>query len=125
MNNSHIFSDCKAAITAIASLRSHITLQPLIDTIQKQIHHVQQINDCKIHLYWVPGHADLTPNELADKLAKEAVELSQQFCPRPPEFKSLSVIKAGIRKHIIKKRQRGWNRSEVNSGAECYVTSVQ
>ncbi len=90
INNSHICSDCKAGITPIASLSSHITHQPLIDTIHKLIHHIQQANDCKIHLYWAQGHADLIRNELADKSAKEAAELSLQLYP-PPQISDFSL----------------------------------
>ncbi len=40
-----------------------------------------------VNLCWVSGHANLTPNELADKAAKEAAEISRNL--GPPESKSV------------------------------------
>ena len=111
----HIFSDCKAAIVATNSTKTHSTLQVLLDETQKNIYHLQNVSNTTVNIYWVPGHADLEPNETADKAAKEAAhEASLQKNKVQP---SLNVIKNIIRKHIYTKWQKAWNRYAYT---ECY-----
>ena len=66
---------------SVANIKLHDSQQFLIDCIQNGVANMQS-KGIKVNMYWIPGHADLLPNELADQAAKDAandsVELSDQ-----------------------------------------------
>ena len=66
----NIFSDCQAAILVIANLERAENYSGLIMDIQTSFFDFQFNHKVDINLYWVPGHAEIAQNEIADQLAK-------------------------------------------------------
>ena len=103
---------------AIESTESHVTLQNMIDETQKNISIIQNDHHVRVNVYWIPGHAELEPNEAADKAAKEAAqEASVSEIRISP---SLNVVKNIIRRQVITKWQKSWNWSDQSTSTECY-----
>ena len=105
----HIFTDCQAAMRSLATsniLQSH---QGLIDSIRSDISDLQK-RGTAVNIYWIAGHVDLEPNEMADKSAKEAVFLDDVRAL--DHYLSLTTIKRKIRQLVNQKWQREWNRGE-------------
>jgi ribonuclease HI len=65
-----IYTDSKVTL---ASLRNNSIHSPLIAEIRNKVRHLTMQN-WSIHLGWVKAHTGIEGNEMADKLAKEAVE---------------------------------------------------
>ncbi len=84
----------------------------LILDIQRSIKSLQE-QDISIELIWIPGHADLKPNELADLAAKDAARQAAQWDnAQDNSTLSLSEVKKEIRLNSIRAWQRRWDRQE-------------
>ena len=66
----NIFSDCQAAILVISNMEKSDNYSELIRDIQTSLFELQYRYNLDIHIYWVPGHAEIQQNEMADHLAK-------------------------------------------------------
>ena len=66
----NIFSDCQAAILVISNMEKSDNYSELIRDIQISLFELQYRYNLDIHIYWVPGHAEIQQNEMADHLAK-------------------------------------------------------
>lgn len=62
----------------------------------------------KIRMYWIPSHKGNTGNELADKLAKQAISCSEDHDFRRP----VSTYKAVIRTRIAEEWRLEWTVSQ-------------
>ncbi len=73
--------------------------------------HIQRLEEKNITTLgkWVCGHAELEPNELADKHAKLAPEKAR-YCSRQAST-SLSEAKSAVKQMTLTKWQRGWHKS--------------
>ncbi len=73
-----LFSDCQSALTSISSGK---TCQNHTSTISEIRAHIRRLEEKNITTLgtWVCGHAELEPNELADKHAKLAAEKDRLF----------------------------------------------
>ena len=60
-----ICSDSRAALKTLQATR---TMSPLVQQCQKALNDVSTQHS--VGLYWVPGHAGVRGNEIADKLAR-------------------------------------------------------
>jgi len=72
-----ICSDSQAALKALQALR---TTSPLVQQCQKALNHIS--TRYAVGLYWVPGHAGIRGNEIADELARGGSGL-EFFGPEP------------------------------------------
>ena len=71
------------------------------------------LGSISIELIWIPGHADLKPNELADLAAKDAARQAAQWDnAQDNSTLSLSEVKKEIRLNSIRAWQRRWDRQE-------------
>ncbi len=106
-----IFTDCRAALqTVVNGVVSNYT--SLVLDIQRSIKSLQE-QDISIELIWIPGHADLKPNELADIAAKDAARQAAQLdSAQDNSTLSLSEVKKEIRLNSIRAWQRRWDRQE-------------
>ena len=93
-----ICSDSFSTITALKSLESR---DPTIKTIQQLL-----LKNRNIKVSWVKAHAGLAGNEIADHLAKDAVNLLPTI--NSPKF-PLSYIKMLSLKEQVKRWQRQWD----------------
>ncbi|XP_045162028.2 uncharacterized protein LOC123526843 [Mercenaria mercenaria] len=67
----HIFTDCQAAITSVFCKEVPTKMIENIITIKKYLANLQD-RKYEIEIHWIPGHKELTGNELADSQAKAA-----------------------------------------------------
>jgi ribonuclease HI len=72
-----IVSDSQSAIKAIANPSN----KPGQAIVHRILDRVQAFRDrrIKIRLHWIPGHIGIEGNELADRLAKQAVTSEKQY----------------------------------------------
>ena len=62
-----ICSDSQAALKAVQATR---TMSPLVQQCQKALNDISTWH--AVDLYWVPGHAGVQGNEMADKLTRDS-----------------------------------------------------
>ncbi len=72
---------------------------------------------------WICSHAELEPNELADKHAKPAAEEARE-CSRQSST-SLSEAKSAVKLMTLTKWQRGWHKSEKGQHLYSLLPSVK
>ena len=49
------------------------TNSQLLETLNRLLTTLKKMN-CKVHIYWIPGHQSIPGNESADALAKQALD---------------------------------------------------
>ncbi len=113
----NIFCDCKAAIAATTTTKRHLTLQSEITKFQQSISNLKHKKNIDVTVLWIPGHADLRPNEIADSAAKTAAKESKQS--DHAEHLSLQTVKSVIRRQRNISWQRAWDRHS-EGGANFY-----
>ena len=77
----YIFCDNRYAISVTDgrwTARSH---RSLVKQLQDSLVSLRKLTS--VHLYWVPGHADIAGNEAADQLAKQGANLPASLPPDP------------------------------------------
>ncbi len=88
------------------SLDLHESHKDITDLIQRNMHTLTQ-KGTDTNLYWVAGHVQLEPNELADdRVAKSAAE---NVIPLENSLVSITTLKGEIKTTVYKKWQRSWN----------------
>ena len=73
-----IFSDSQATLQA---LKNPLSCNPSLFSILEIIDLMRGKYKIATYLQWVPGHADIKGNELADRLAKQGTEQTQTLTP--------------------------------------------
>ena len=63
------YTICSDSMSALQSMRNIYTENKIVIDILQKIRHL------KINFIWIPGHCSIKGNELADSLAKEALEI--------------------------------------------------
>ena len=107
----HIFTDCKAALQTVinGSMSNYVSL---VIAIHQAIRSLLD-KGVSTELSWIPGHADLKPNELADSAAKDAARQASGWNNMQDNSTlSFSEIKKEIRINSIRTWQRRWDRQE-------------
>lgn len=67
--NIHFFTDCQGAILSAFQNQIPSNKIEIVTSIKQSINQLIEKGN-KIHAHWVPGHKDITGNELADQQAK-------------------------------------------------------
>ena len=88
-----LFSDSQSAVGILTLGWENKTHKAVILEI-KQTMDIQKSQNVKIELNWTPGHADVASNEIADKLAKEAAEESENMPEMETPLTSIVIKKA-------------------------------
>jgi ribonuclease HI len=103
-----IFSDSQAAIQRLQnpSLKAG---QRYISAIENWIIKIKAKQQINIHLSWVPGHMNITGNEMADQAAKKGTQLQQQCAEK---YVSLSFIKRKIKESALLEWQQEYEKSK-------------
>ena len=70
-SNIWIFTDCANAITRLKKFEFRTQIMQKIHKNCKMLHEL----DHKIHIHWIPGHANISRNLQADEQAKKGLEL--------------------------------------------------
>ncbi len=93
----------------VLALAKHVIITPLPSVrIRVHIQRLEKKNMTTLGT-WVCGHAELEPNELADKNAKLAAEKAR-YCSRQ-DSTSLFEEKSAVKQMTLTKWQRGWHKS--------------
>ena len=104
-----IMCDCRSAIQSVCSVEPHKCHHSLIQEIQKDST-LLFARGIKTKIVWVPGHADLDGNELADVNAKKAAKTTDNNLQEIPV--TLNKVKRLTRGKLLTRWQRIWDRSE-------------
>jgi ribonuclease HI len=102
-----IYTDSKVTL---ASLRNNLMHSPLIVEIRNNVRQLMMQN-WSIHFGWVKAHIGIEGNELADKLAKEAVEDDGELMivyKRIP----LTTVATELKKEGLTKWHRQWESTD-------------
>ena len=85
-----IYSDCQAGLKALQAVR---TTSPLVHQCQRALNVISTRHE--VGLYWVPGHAGVRGNKMADELANHGSALGF-LGPEP----ALGVCRRDIQKKL-------------------------
>ena len=107
----HFFVDCQPAINAIFSEDIPSRYITLICDTRKKLHTVEARGN-QIMVHWTPGHKNITGNELADKMAKEA---AKEMEGRPETDTNRRKDKKDVIKEVRKFIPDKWQRRYANS----------
>lgn len=102
-----IFSDSLSAVKSIAGKQTRscpAILQNLMQVVDKI--------DVGVMVVWIPGHSNICGNDVADALAKQALENEQINLAINPEY---SYFLEKINKYVENKWQNRWNDSETGN----------
>ena len=118
-----ILSDSQTAVGIISLNWASTNYMDLIRDIQEGIASLQRTGT-ETEVMWVPGHANIAGNDIADKLAKEAAEEAKHLDESANCVTKSDVIQAA-KQSTLTKWQNRWNIS--NSGRHLYelMPSVQ
>ena len=112
LQNSVIFSDCLDVINSLI-LATPKTSPHLIQRIRETIHKLQQRNNIRITVVWIPGHIGIPSNEAVDKEADAATRNDDVEIPLPVSMKE---VKENVQRHVDILWQKRW--SECVKGKE-------
>jgi ribonuclease HI len=91
ISNAVIFSDSLSSLQSIQT--QHTRSRPdILDDIYIQLHKLKNLH-YRVHLEWIPSHVGIAGNELADKLAKEALDFPIQETLSLSPLEITSIIK--------------------------------
>ena len=113
-----ILTDSQAAIGAIYG---NITTSPLVAEAQRLMRRAQ--GEYKLWITWVPGHKDVTGNELADALAKQGSGFVQSG-PDPHVPLSLALTKRRIQDNRDEAWNSDWKQAEVGRHTRVFMPTV-
>jgi len=92
-----ICSDSQAALKALQAAK---TMSPLVRHCQQVLNDISAWH--AVRLYWVPGHARVRGNEIADRLARSSS--GQQFIGPEPYL--------GVSRQNIRKKMKRWMKNQ-------------
>ena len=98
-----ICSDSQAALKALQAVR---TTSPLVYQFQKALNDISARH--LVVLYWVPGHAGVRGNEIADKLARNGSAMGF-LGPEPALGVSRSDIRKRLSRWLINQQWVSWH----------------
>ncbi len=102
-----IHSDCQAAIESVCNNSSnHTTL------IKSIVSNIRTLSDrgIAVEFCWIPGHAGIAANDLADAAAKSAAEEAQALTSEQDESETtMESAKKQLKLELVKIWQRQWD----------------
>ena len=109
IKNCYILTDCKSAVDIVCKQNNvskywneFLRMWEMMDKLQE--------GDVKLVIVWVPGHADISYNDEADKAAKLGTERNVSI--EGDEEVTSSAVIYWIKEKIKKEWKRMWERSE-------------
>lgn len=119
-----VFSDSQSALLSCRR-PDRQSGQHILETIAALISKLRK-REIQIELRWIPGHADVEGNEVADVLAKEATgwrppgDGREQSGPRAREIVGRSTLRSAYRRHIQQAARGHWRSLWESSPAGAY-----
>ncbi len=121
-----IYTDNQAAIKTLANPQSK-SAQYIVQQIVKQYNRLI----CPVEIHWIPAHAGVPGNEIADWLAKRATGWREdpqdpttgQMAPAPqiPLRPLLAATRAAIRAKATKQWAQQWDNPQRGPGLHCLM----
>ena len=104
----YILTDCKSAVDVIVKQSDFRKRYVVLQKVWKHVNELKRM-EVDISLIWIPGHADIEYNEMADELAKQGSKMEED---RHQEEVSEGVINRWIKEKTNITWSRMWERSE-------------
>jgi len=115
-----IYIDSKVTL---ASVRNDFIHSPLIEEIRHKVRQLMTQN-WSIHFGWVKAHNGIERNELADKLAKEAVENNGELNIVYNRI-SITTIATELKKEGLTKWQRQWESTDKGELCRSFFPTIE
>src|SRR6218665_2418443 len=115
--NVPIFSDVLSVLTSINN--SFPDSRPTL--LQETIQTFNQIRISKVHLIWIPSHANILGNESADALAKLSLNLPDM---NSTNYLELSEVFSVITSHVINEWQNIYDSDSKGQHYKCICPEV-
>ena len=107
INDAYVFTDCQSAIDILTKQnKAHEKLE-LFRGAWNCLNTLKDMN-IDLKLIWIPGHADIHGNELADKAAKTGSLIQVDF---EPEIISAQVLFGWVKEKVLKRWGEMWSNS--------------
>jgi len=115
-----ILSDCKSAINMLIQRPYHSEYHAVLQRVRVglQVLHSQELS---VSVGWIPGHSGIEFNELADSLAKSALEKATLVSHGSV---SLPACKRLVIKQVHCRWQQRWNRSVTGRVTHSFIPQV-
>ena len=105
---SYILTDCQSAIDIVVKQNDYSKNGPTLEKIWSAIRELRSLG-VDVKIAWIPGHANLQFNEIADQLAKTGSRLEVE---REEETVTDSVLRMMVKKIIVSSWSRMWSVAE-------------
>ena len=105
---SYILTDCQSAIDIVVNQKDYPNNGPTLEKIWSAIEELRSLG-VGVKIAWIPGHANLQFNEIADQLAKTGSRLEVQ---NEEETVSDSVLRMMVKEIIFSSWSRMWSMAE-------------
>src|SRR6218665_269252 len=115
--NVPIFSDSLSVLTSIKNSFSESRPTLLQETMQT----FNQIRISKVHLIWIPSHANILGNERADALAKLSFNMTDI---NSTNYLELPEVFSLIKSHVISEWQRNYDNNSKGQYYKCICPEV-
>ncbi len=118
-----LHTDCRAAMDTVVNGCTRM-YSSLVEDCARLIESIEHKN-VDMKLMWIPGHAGIRPNELADQSAKKAALVASKWSKREDNSSvSLSACREQLRAITIKEWQKTWDRQDTGRSSHILFPKV-
>ena len=120
INAAYVLTDCQSAIDILTKQnKAHEKLEFL--RVAWKCASVLKNSNIDLNLIWIPGHADIFGNELADKAAKSGSLIQVDL---EPEFISARVLFGWVKEKVLRRWGEMWSGSVAGAWTRDFLREV-
>ena len=123
INAAYVFTDCQSAIDIFTKQSNAYRNLEDFRLIWRCLKILRGLN-VDLKLVWIPGHAEINGNELADKAAKNGCSLGDADNNEGIETISEQVLFGWVKEKLLKRWGEMWTRSPGGSWTRCLLRDV-